>query len=161
MITKDIKDERNDTVDELSTILYKLTFKSQNKSTKKIKKYVEKAVAKIMNLDFVDTTNEIKDSEKEDCRCPYCGKSLESREFYCHKCEKPICEEDVVTLREYLLKSVSSCPFGGKGQMLFSYAWFLYPKEVGQIAKTKDDCYFSDDKIEDFINKLYSLVYAT
>lgn len=40
------------------------------------------------------------------------------------------------------------------GQAYFNYAWALYPEETNQLRGTEYDCFYNDERIPDFLEKL-------
>ena len=44
------------------------------------------------------------------------------------------------------------------GQAYFNYAYEIYPQEVDIIRGTNYDCYYDDNKIGTFLNKLNELL---
>jgi hypothetical protein len=44
------------------------------------------------------------------------------------------------------------------GQAYFNFGLILYPEEVEQIRATEEDCFYNDEKILKFIDKLESLL---
>ena len=59
-----------------------------------------------------------------------------------------IVDEDVLKYNEYLKQGLR------KGQAMYLVYFEKYPELVRNIANTECDCFYSDNKIEDFINIL-------
>ena len=44
-----------------------------------------------------------------------------------------------------------------EGQSLFNKSWESYPDLVEKLSGTEYDCFYRDDRIDSFLEKLYSL----
>jgi len=45
-----------------------------------------------------------------------------------------------------------------KGQSIYNAAHDMFPKETGQLTGTEFDCFYSDEKVGVFLDKLYCII---